>query len=144
VQGVDVWLNNPRRPLEASGTSGQKASLNGVLNVSILDGWWAEAYNGSNGWVIGDPARAYESSEAQDEADALSLYQVFENQVIPLFYEREADGLPHKWLAKSTEAIRTIAPDFSTRRMVKEYVARYLKAMLPAAAPMEMLAQVKG
>ena len=135
VQGVDVWLNNPRRPMEASGTSGQKAGLNGALNLSVLDGWWLEGFNGSNGWAIGDTSRAFDSSEAQDEADAHSLYSILENQVVPLYYKREADGIPHEWLAKSTEALRTIAPAFSARRMLKEYVKRYLEAMIPVSEP---------
>jgi starch phosphorylase len=135
VQGVDVWLNNPRRPLEACGTSGQKAGLNGALNLSVLDGWWIEGFNGANGWAIGDPTRALDSPEAQDETDAQSLYSLLENEVVPLFYQREADGIPHAWLAKSAEAIRTITPAFCARRMLKEYVTRYLNAMIPEAEP---------
>lgn len=131
VSGVDVWLNNPRRPLEASGTSGEKAALNGILNLSIADGWWAEGYNGANGWVIGDPNRVFDSHDAQDWADAQALYDLLETQVVPLYYERGADGLPRGWAAKAVEAIRTLAPAFSARRMVKEYVARYLNAMIP-------------
>ena len=119
VQGVDVWLNTPRRPYEASGTSGQKASLNGAPNLSILDGWWPEAYNGHNGWAIGEE-REYANQEEQDAHDSQQLYQLLENEVLPLFYDR-ADGIPHKWLAWSKEAIATVAPVFSTRRMVKEY-----------------------
>jgi len=120
VQGVDVWLNTPIRPLEASGTSGQKASLNGSPNCSILDGWWPEAYNGANGWAIGE-ARTYQDQETQDEADSQSLYALLEEEIVPLFYERDAKGIPTKWLAIMKEAIRTIAPVFSTRRMVKDY-----------------------
>ncbi len=123
VAGVDVWLNNPRRPLEASGTSGQKASLNGIPNVSILDGWWREGYNGENGWAIGDE-QEWADKEAQDAADAQALYAILENEVIPLYYTRDATGIPHGWLAKVRQAIKTIAPAFSTRRMVKEYVER--------------------
>lgn len=133
VQGVDVWLNNPRRPLEASGTSGQKAGLNGALNLSVLDGWWIEGFNGSNGWAIGNPARSIDSPEAQDEADVQSLYSLLENEVVPLYYQRESDGIPHAWLAKSADAIRSITPAFCARRMLKEYVTRYLNAMMPAA-----------
>lgn len=135
VRGVDVWLNNPRRPLEASGTSGQKAGLNGILNLSILDGWWIEGFNGKNGWAIGDPTRTYDSPEAQDWAEAESLYALLENEVVPLYYTRDADGIPHAWLGKAKEAIRTIAPTFSARRMLKEYVARYINAMIPEAQP---------
>ncbi|MBN2146713.1 MAG: alpha-glucan family phosphorylase [Anaerolineales bacterium] len=124
VQGVDVWLNTPRRPNEASGTSGQKAALNGVLNFSVLDGWWREGYNGENGWAIGDE-NEYESYEAQDAADACGLYDTLEKEIVPLYYhERSADGLPGDWIAKVKESIRTLAPVFSMRRMVKEYATR--------------------
>ncbi len=130
VQGVDVWLNTPRRPNEASGTSGMKAAINGVLNFSVLDGWWREGYNGRNGWAIGDESE-YADPAAQDAADAESLYTVLENEIIPLYYKRRStDGLPVEWLARVRESIRTITPQFSTRRMVKEYMqALYLPAM---------------
>lgn len=129
VQGVDIWLNTPRRPLEASGTSGQKASLNGAVNVSILDGWWPEAFNGKNGWAIGEE-REYPSQDEQDWVDSQQLYHLLEDEIVPLFYERGADGVPHGWLARSKEAIATVAPAFSTRRMVKEYATRlYVPAM---------------
>lgn len=130
VQGVDVWLNTPRRPNEASGTSGQKAALNGVLNFSVLDGWWREGYNGKNGWAIGEDVDI-EDSEQQDEADAESLYDTLENEIIPLYYqERSSDGLPGEWLGRMKESIRTLAPQFSMRRMVLDYVERmYLPAM---------------
>ncbi|HVU68348.1 MAG TPA: alpha-glucan family phosphorylase [Ktedonobacteraceae bacterium] len=124
VAGADIWLNNPIRPHEASGTSGQKAALNGLPNCSILDGWWAEGYNGENGWAIGEE-REYHDQNAQDEADSLSLYHVLENEVIPAYFERGSDGLPHRWLAIMKEAIRTCAPAFSMRRMVKEYTTRF-------------------
>jgi starch phosphorylase len=121
VQGVDVWLNTPRRPKEASGTSGQKAALNGVLNLAVLDGWWREGFNGRNGWAIGED-REWEDEEAQDAADAENLYKVLENEVIPLYYERSADELPFEWLGWVKESIASLAPRFSMRRMVKEYV----------------------
>ena len=121
VRGVDVWLNNPRRPLEASGTSGQKASLNGAPNFSVLDGWWPEAYNGRNGWTIGEE-KAYPSLEEQDAEDAESLYSTLENSIIPLFYDRGASGVPEGWVATMKEAVRTVAPTFSTQRMVQDYV----------------------
>jgi len=130
VQGVDVWLNTPRRPMEASGTSGQKAALNGVLNFSILDGWWREGFNGYNGWAIGTDVDNPDQ-EVQDAADAESLYDTLENEIIPLYYtSRSADNLPGEWLARVKESIRTLAPQFSTRRMLKEYMTQlYLPAI---------------
>lgn len=119
VGGVDVWMNNPRRPLEASGTSGQKASLNGVPNFSVLDGWWPEAYNGKNGWAIGEE-KEHLSEDEQDAADVESLYETLENSIAPLFYER-SEGVPHGWAAVMKEAIITVAPEFSTQRMVQDY-----------------------
>jgi starch phosphorylase len=134
VQGVDVWHNNPRRPLEASGTSGQKASLNGAPNFSVLDGWWPEAYNGKNGWVIGE-AREYTSQEEQDAADAGSLYTTLEEEIVPLYYDRDAAGVPEAWVRVMKEAITTVAPDFSTQRMVRDYVHKlYVPRMAAQAA----------
>ncbi|MEW6029091.1 MAG: alpha-glucan family phosphorylase [Chloroflexota bacterium] len=137
VQGVDVWMNTPRRPMEASGTSGMKAGLNGVLNFSVLDGWWREAYNGRNGWAIGDDGDPSTGSgqsldgEAQDEADAESLYTILENEIIPLFYARDAHNVPLEWVSRAREAVRTITPQFSTRRMLKEYIERLYLPALP-------------
>ncbi len=133
VQGVDVWLNTPRRPLEASGTSGMKAALNGVLNCSVLDGWWAEAYSPAYGFAIGD--HVVEASEAeQDEADANALYAVLEEQVLPTYYERDAEGLPERWIAMMRESIAELGPRFGSARMVAEYVERlYLPAHEGAA-----------
>jgi glycogen phosphorylase len=123
VQGCDVWLNNPRKPLEASGTSGMKAAMNGVPHLSIGDGWWAEGFNGSNGWIIdgGAPADNY---DAADIADAMALYRILEEEVVPAFYDRDASGVPHRWIAIVKDAIRTVTPMFSSRRMVKEYAER--------------------
>jgi len=124
VQGVDVWMNTPRRPNEASGTSGEKAGMNGVLNFSVLDGWWREGYNGQNGWAIGQDID-YDDPERQDAADAKSLYDLLENEIVPLYYQtRSSDGLPGEWIARVKESIRTIGPQFSMRRMVKEYLER--------------------
>jgi glycogen phosphorylase len=129
VQGCDVWLNNPRKPLEASGTSGMKAALNGVPHLSIPDGWWAEGYNGSNGWVI-DGGLTGGDYEAVDAADANALYQLLEEQVVPAYYERDAGNVPRRWIATVKEAIRSVTPRFSARRMVKEYVElRYVPAL---------------
>jgi starch phosphorylase len=130
VAGVDLWLNNPRRPCEASGTSGQKAGLNGVPSCSVLDGWWRESWNGQNGWVIGQE-QEYPDEAAQDEADVLSLYALLENEIAPLFYDRGADGLPVGWLKVMRAAIASVAPAFSLDRMLKEYVTKYY---LPAGA----------
>ncbi len=120
IQGVDVWLNNPRQPLEASGTSGQKAVLNGGLNLSILDGWWAEAYDGANGFAIGRGA-SHVSDEVTDRRDAEALYDVLENQVIPMFYERDVDGLPRRWIQRMMNSISSLAWRFSAHRMVADY-----------------------
>ena len=132
VQGCDVWLNNPRKPLEASGTSGMKACMNGVPQISIGDGWWAEAYNGRNGWLIDGHAPAQDEA-ATDRADAEALYHLLENEIVPAFYDRDNRGIPRRWLGVVREAMRSVAPAFSTRRMVKEYVARmYAPALRPA------------
>jgi len=124
VSGTDLWLNNPIRPYEASGTSGQKAALNGQPNCSILDGWWVEGYNGKNGWAIGEE-REYHDQNVQAEADSISLYRLLEEEIIPTYFERGSDGVPHRWLDYMKEAIRTCAPQFSMRRMVKEYTTCY-------------------
>jgi starch phosphorylase len=124
VSGVDVWLNNPRRPMEASGTSGQKAGLNGVPNLSVLDGWWCEGYDRQNGWAIGADCD-HPSDVVQDDEDALSLYATLENLIVPLYYARDQDGLPSGWLEAIRNSISSIAPAFSTHRMLKEYVGRY-------------------
>ena len=130
VRGVDVWLNNPRVPLEASGTSGQKAALNGVPHLSVLDGWWYEGYQGTNGWAIDPGVPEGVSEEYRDEADADALYRVLETEVVPLYFDRDSDGIPRRWTHLLKEAIRTDAPTFSARRMVKEYTERmYVPAM---------------
>jgi starch phosphorylase len=123
VQGCDVWMNNPRKPLEASGTSGMKACINGVPQLSIGDGWWAEGYDGRNGWLI-DGGVTGPDEGAVDAADAEALYRLLEDEIVPTFYDRGADQIPRRWLHVVRQAIRTVAPRFSTRRMVKEYVER--------------------
>ena len=130
VQGCDAWLNTPRRTQEASGTSGQKCPINGGLNVSILDGWWIEGFRGDNGWAIGE--KSFEgSSEEQDLKDAEVLYRVLEEEVVPRFFERGDDGLPHRWIETMKASIESVVPRFSAHRMVRDYV---LEAYLPAAA----------
>lgn len=124
VQGVDVWLNTPRWPMEASGTSGMKAGINGVLNFSVLDGWWPEAYNGENGYVVGTEEYVPDNEEEQDRDDSYHLYAVLENIIVPEYYQRE-NGLPVKWVERMKESMRTILPTFSTERMVKEYTERF-------------------
>ena len=127
VQGVDVWMNVPRRPLEASGTSGMKAAMNGVLNFSVLDGWWIEGYNGDNGFAIGDESRdasASETDDSDDARDAESLYSTLENQIIPAFYGIGDSGLPSDWIRRMKNSIATLTPQFSTDRMVRDYVSR--------------------
>jgi starch phosphorylase len=121
TQGCDVWLNTPKKPLEASGTSGMKAGINGVPHLSIGDGWWAEGFNGANGWVI-DGGSFPDNTDAQDDADAEALYRLLEEQVVPTFYERDSLGVPHAWLNIVRECIRSVTPRFSAARMVEQYV----------------------
>ncbi|MDI1446942.1 alpha-glucan family phosphorylase [Polyangium sp. 6x1] len=129
VAGVDVWLNTPRRPLEASGTSGMKAGLNGVLNASILDGWWPEGYAGDNGFSIGR-GEEYADTGYGDHLEAQALYRLLEEDIVPLYYERDAAGLPRAWMARMKRSIATIGPAFNTTRMVREYAERYYEPAL--------------
>jgi starch phosphorylase len=124
VAGCDVWLNNPRRPLEASGTSGMKAGCHGCLNLSILDGWWREGYDTTNGFAIGEDAHA-DSVEEQDRTDSANLYKVLTKEVIPLFFDRDADGVPRGWIQRIRRAMVTLVPQFTTDRMVREYAQKY-------------------
>ena len=121
ISGVDVWLNNPRRPMEASGTSGEKASVNGVVNFSVLDGWWCEGYNGENGWIIGTNA-SYNSYEEQDKADSNSLYHTLENKIIPAYYNQDRNGISKDWLRYMKNSIKSTGGKYSTSRMVVDYV----------------------
>ena len=123
VQSVDVWMNVPRRPLEASGTSGEKVGLNGGLNLSVLDGWWLEGYDGQNGWAVGNESFS-ETVEEMDRRDAESLYRVLESEVVPTFYERDENGVPRRWVEMTRHAIRTLAPAFNSDRMVRDYSLR--------------------
>lgn len=129
VSGVDLWMNTPRRPREASGTSGQKAALCGVPNFSILDGWWVEGYDGGNGWVIGED-REYKDAQTQDDADALSIYRTLEEQIVPLFYDRNEHGVPEGWVEVMKRSIASCAPIYGTQRMVIDYCEQYY---MPAA-----------
>jgi starch phosphorylase len=136
VSGCDIWLNNPRRPLEASGTSGQKAGCHGGLNLSILDGWWREGYDGTNGFAIGEDSHP-EEVEEQDRRDSASLYKVLTRDVIPCFYERDASGIPRRWIGKIRRALVTLVPKYNTWRMVQEYTEKYY-----LAAPREVSAKL--
>jgi starch phosphorylase len=127
VSGCDVWLNNPRRPLEASGTSGQKAGCHGCLNLSILDGWWREGYDGTNGFAIGDDTHP-DNIEAQDRRDSANLYQALTEKVIPLFYNRDDNGIPRQWIQMIRRAMVTLVPQFNTWRMVRDYTTKYYLA----------------
>jgi starch phosphorylase len=126
VHGVDVWLNNPLPPLEASGTSGMKAALNGVPNLSIMDGWWVEGFNGKNGWAFGEGA----ADGDRDKQDAEAIYQILEKEIIPLYYNVSDDGVPHEWVKAMKESVKSNAPKFSARRMVKEYIEKFYSPAL--------------
>ena len=133
VHGVDVWLNNPVPPMEASGTSGMKAALNGVPHLSILDGWWLEGFNGKNGWTFGQE----QSEEDRDRADAAALYELLEKEVIPLYYRSSEDGIPRDWVRIMKDSIKSNGAAFSTRRMIKEYINKFYAPALKHARQWE-------
>lgn len=135
VQGVDLWLNNPRRPLEACGTSGEKAALNGALNCSILDGWWDEMFDGENGWAISS-AESYDDLERRDAVEAASLFEILERQVVPLFYDRFEGPVPRRWVHRIKASLRSLGPQVVASRMVRDYVERLYE---PIAAQTDVL-----
>jgi starch phosphorylase len=124
VSGCDIWLNNPRRPLEASGTSGMKASCHGCMGFSIMDGWWREGYDGTNGFAIGDDSHS-PMVEEQDRVDSANLYQTLTEQVVPEFYNRDVNGIPREWIKRMRRSMATLVSQFTTDRMVKEYTSKY-------------------
>ncbi len=135
-QGVDAWLNNPRRPLEACGTSGMKVIMNGGLHISVLDGWWAEAYDGENGFAIGN-GEIHADQAIQDQRDAESLFRLLEDQIVPMYYERDRDGVPRRWMSRIKRSMRTLAWRFNADRMVMDYVRNcYLPAAVASSCQM--------
>ena len=129
VHGVDVWLNNPLPPMEACGTSGMKAALNGVPHLSIMDGWWMEGFNGKNGWAFGEG----EVSGNRDQIDAEAFYRILEKEVIPLYYTVSDDGIPHGWVRMMKESIKSTGATFCARRMVNEYIEKFYVSALEKA-----------
>jgi glycogen phosphorylase len=139
-QGCDVWMNTPRRPLEACGTSGMKAAINGSLNCSILDGWWDEMFDGENGWAISS-AETYEDLAKRDEVEAESLFDLLERQIVPLFYERLGGPVPRRWVRRVKASLRSLGPQVSASRMVRDYVEQMYE---PAAVRAETLSAAGG
>jgi starch phosphorylase len=141
VAGADVWINVPRPPIEASGTSRMKVALNGGLNLSVLDGWWAEAFDDGNGWAVAGRTMTASgvgegaSAATHDDLDATDVYRLLASQVLPLFYRPDADGIPHDWLIRVKHSIRTIAPGFCATRMLRDYLSRYRAGRGTARSP---------
>ncbi|HHH54960.1 MAG TPA: alpha-glucan family phosphorylase, partial [Bacteroidetes bacterium] len=136
VQGVDVWLNNPTRPLEASGTSGEKAILNGVLNLSVLDGWWAEGYVKGAGWALKEE-RTYDNQEFQDALDAITIYNLLEDEIVPAFYDQDKKGVPDLWVDMIKKNIAEIVPNFTMRRMIEDYNNKFYKPQIKRTKELE-------
>ena len=143
TQGVDVWINNPRRPWEASGTSGMKVLVNGGLNLSELDGWWAEAYELGLGWAIGD-GQEHGSDPEWDRHEAEQVYDLLENEIVPTFYHRNERGVPEKWTGMVRSSMAKLTPYFSTNRMVREYVETYYRPLATAAESRSPRTQMNG
>ncbi len=137
IQGVDIWLNTPTRPLEASGTSGEKAIMNGVVNFSVLDGWWAEGYLPEAGWALKEE-RTYTNQDIQDELDAETIYNILEDEIVPAFYSAEADGIPHKWISYIKKTISGIAPHFTMKRMLDDYSEKYYSKLFKRSSDMQV------
>ncbi len=137
VQGVDVWLNTPTRPLEASGTSGMKAAMNGVMNLSVLDGWWVEGYKEGAGWALPEE-RIYADQEFQDELDASTIYNLLENELVPLFYTRNQNGIPEKWVSHIKNTFAWVAPNFTTKRMIDDYFSRFYSVLESRSSDMRV------
>jgi starch phosphorylase len=131
VRGCDVWVNLPRPPLEASGTSGMKSAVNGGLQLSVLDGWWAEGYDGTNGWAL--PGDVFDDHGAQDSRDAGELYRLLEQEVVPEFYERDESGVPRAWVRRMRASMKTNIPEFSATRMVRDYAERLYPSRTPVS-----------
>ncbi len=137
VQGVDVWLNNPARPMEASGTSGQKAVMNGTLHFSVLDGWWVEGYQQNAGWAL-PQAQYYQNEEYQDQFDAETIYSIIEDEIVPGFYEKGKDGVPHTWVEYVKNSLKHVAPQFTTKRMLFDYQKKYYKSLIKRSKEMSV------
>src|SRR5665648_25019 len=129
IRGVDVWLNTPTRPLEASGTSGEKAVMNGVINFSVLDGWWAEGYRKNAGWALREE-ETYDNAQFQDELDAETIYTILEEEIIPLYYKRDSKEVPVEWVSYIKNTISEIAPHYTMKRQLDDYFERYYNKML--------------